>query len=63
MELKTQKTKLIPRTLNASSVHFNYYVSEVLILRSDSIKDLRVTLDSKVNFHCHVDFVSQAPLT
>jgi hypothetical protein len=61
MEFNIQKTKTIYFTRKNVSVHFNYYVSDVLILRTDSIKDLGVILDSKLNFHCHVDFVySQA---
>jgi hypothetical protein len=36
-------------------------ISDALILRSDCIRDLGVMLDSKLYFHCHVDFVySQA---
>jgi hypothetical protein len=31
--------------------------SKVLILRYDCIRDLVVMLDSKLYFHCHVDFV------
>jgi hypothetical protein len=36
-------------------------VKDALILRVECIKDLGVVLDSKLYFHCHVDFVySQA---
>jgi hypothetical protein len=38
-------------------MHFNCYVKDVLISRSDCIEDLGVMLDSKLYFHCHVDFV------
>jgi hypothetical protein len=42
-------------------VNFNYYVSNVLILRFDCTKDLGLMLDSKLCCHCHVNFVhSQA---
>jgi hypothetical protein len=39
-------------------MHFKYFVKEdVLNLLSDCIKDLGVVLDSKLYFHCYVDFV------
>jgi hypothetical protein len=60
MELNVQKTKIIYFTRKTNSVHL-IAVSDILILHSDSIEDLGVTLDSKLYFHCHVDFVySQA---
>jgi hypothetical protein len=61
MELDVQKTRITSFTRQTNSVHFNYYVSNVIILRSDCIKDLGVMLDSKLYFHRHVNFVySQA---
>jgi hypothetical protein len=57
MELNIQKTRIISFTRKTNSVHFNYYVSNAIILRSDSINDLGVMLDSKLYFHRHVDFV------
>jgi hypothetical protein len=61
MELNILKTNIISFTCKTDSLHFNYYVKDVFILRSDCIKDLGVMLDSKLYFHCHVDFVySQA---
>jgi hypothetical protein len=57
MELNIQKTRIISFTRKTNSVHFNYYVTNEIILCSDCIKDLGVTLDSKLYFHCHVDFV------
>jgi hypothetical protein len=61
MKRNIQKTKIISFTRKTNSVSFNYYVNGVLILRSDSIKDLGVRIDSKLYFHCHADFVySQA---
>jgi hypothetical protein len=61
MELNIQKSKLASFTHNSNCVHFNYYISNGLILRSGCIKDLDVMLNSKLYFHCHVDFVySQA---
>jgi hypothetical protein len=64
MELNTQKTKIILFTCKTNNVHFNYYVSNVLTLQSNSMKDLGIALNSKLYFHCHVDFVySQAVRT
>jgi hypothetical protein len=61
MELNIQKIKIIPFTRKTDSIHFNYYVKDVLILRSDCVNDLGVMLGSKLYIHCHVDFVySQA---
>jgi hypothetical protein len=61
MELNIQKTKIISLTRKTNSIHFKYFVKDVLNLRAEYIKDLGVILDSKLYFHCHVDFVySQA---
>jgi hypothetical protein len=61
MELNIQKSRIISFTRKTNSVHFNYYVSNAIILRSGSIKDLGVMLESKLYFRRHVDFVhSQA---
>jgi hypothetical protein len=38
-------------------VCFNYYVSDVSIMRSDCIRELGVMLDSKLYFNFHVYFV------
>jgi hypothetical protein len=57
MEIKIQKSKIISFTRKTNSIYFNYYVKDVLISRTDCIKDLGVTLESKLYFHCHVDFV------
>jgi hypothetical protein len=61
MELNIQKRRIVYFTRKTNSVHFNYYVSNEIILRSDYIKVLGVMLDSNLHFHRHVDFVhSQA---
>jgi hypothetical protein len=61
MEFNIQKTKIIFFTLKTNNIHFKYFVKDVLILRAECIKDLGVMLDSKLYFHCHIDFVySQA---
>jgi hypothetical protein len=61
MELNIQKMRIISFMRKTNSVHFNYYVSNEIILLPDCSKDLGVMLDSKLYFHRHVDFVySQA---
>jgi hypothetical protein len=40
-----------------NNIHFNYCVTDGLIMRSDCVKYLGVMLDSKLYLHCHVDFV------
>jgi hypothetical protein len=61
IKLNIHKTNIIYFTCKTNFVHFNYCVSTVLILRSDCIKDLGVTLDSNLYFHSHVNVVySQA---
>jgi hypothetical protein len=56
MELIIQKTRIIYFTRKFNSAHFNYCVSNAIILRSACIQDLGVMLDSKLYFHSHVDF-------
>jgi hypothetical protein len=59
MELDVHKTKVIYFTHKAKSIHFNYYASDVSVLHTDCIKDLK--LGSKLHFHCHMDYIhSQA---
>jgi hypothetical protein len=56
MEPSIQETKIISYTRKTNDVHFNYYVRDVLILRSVSTKYLGVMFDSKLYFHSNVDF-------
>jgi hypothetical protein len=64
MELNIQKTKIISFTRKTNSINFKYFVKDVLILPAECIKDLGVLVDSKLYFHCHIDFVySQAVRT
>jgi hypothetical protein len=61
VDLNIQKTKIISFTRKINSIHSKYVVKGVLILRAECIKDLGVMVNSKLYFHCHVDFVySQA---
>jgi hypothetical protein len=38
-----------------TNIHFNYYVGDLLIVRTDCVKDLGVMLDDKLHFRRHVD--------
>jgi hypothetical protein len=57
MELNIQINRIITYTRKTNNVNFNYYVSNVTILRSYCIKDIGVMLGSKLYFHFHVDIV------
>jgi hypothetical protein len=63
MDLNTQKTNNIYFILKTSSIHFtrNCYNGDVLILRTDFVKDLGVMLDSKLYFQ-HVNYISSQAL-
>jgi hypothetical protein len=53
---------MISFTRKTNIIHFNYFLGDLLIVRTDSVKDLEVKLDSKVHFHCAVGCLhSQAP--
>jgi hypothetical protein len=61
VEFNIQETKMISFTRKTNSIHLKYFVKDVLILRAECMKDLGVMVDSKLYFHCQVDFVySQA---
>jgi hypothetical protein len=52
-----RRLKLYVSHVKTNSIHFKYFVKDVLILRAECIKDLSVMLDRKLHFYCHVDFV------
>jgi hypothetical protein len=61
MKINIFKRNLIYFTSKTSSIHFNYFLGDLLILRTDSAKDLGAMLYSKGHFHRHVDYLhSQA---
>jgi hypothetical protein len=49
-----QSHLLLPRT---NLLDFDYKLCESPVTCSDSIKDLEVLIDSKLNFHHHVDYI------
>jgi hypothetical protein len=55
MKINTLKTDIISFTRKTRSVHFNYYVDNLLIVRTDYVKDLGVMMDSKLHFHRRID--------
>jgi hypothetical protein len=61
MVFNIQRTEFISFRRKSNSIHFNYDVSGITILRAGCIKDLGVMLHSKLHFHCRLDYVhSQA---
>jgi hypothetical protein len=57
MKINTLKINIISFTRKTNGIHFNYYVQNVLIVRTDCVKDLGVMLDSKLHFHRHIDYL------
>jgi hypothetical protein len=57
MKINTLKTNIISFTRITNSIHFNYYVDNLLIVRTDCVKDLGVMLDSKLHFHRHIVYL------
>jgi hypothetical protein len=55
MKINIFKTDMISFTRKSNSIHFNYFLCDLLIVRTDCVKDLGVLLDSKLNFHRRVD--------
>jgi hypothetical protein len=55
MKFNTLETNIIFFTRKTNSIFFNYYVDNLLIVRTDCIKDHGVMLDSKLHFHRHID--------
>jgi hypothetical protein len=44
--------------LKTNDIHFIYHIDEVLMLRTQYVKDLRVMLESKVYFHHHHNYTA-----
>jgi hypothetical protein len=47
-------------TRKTNSIHFDYYVGNVVITSTDCVKELRVWLDNKLYFHHHVNYIFSA---
>jgi hypothetical protein len=48
-------------TRKTNIIHFNFFLDDLLIVRTHVVRDLGVMLDSELNFHRHVDYLhSQA---
>jgi hypothetical protein len=56
MKINTLKKDIISFTRKTNSIHYNHFVGNLLIARTDCVKDLGVMLDSKLHFHRHVDY-------
>jgi hypothetical protein len=57
MKINMFKTNIISLTRKTQSVHFNYLFGDILIVRIDYVKDLRVMLDSKLHFYRNVTYI------
>jgi hypothetical protein len=50
------QTDTISFTRKTNSMHFNSFLGDLLIVRTDCAKDLRVLLERKLLFHRHVNY-------
>jgi hypothetical protein len=57
IKINVFKTNINCFTHKSNSIHFNYYVGDLLIIQTDCIKELEVMLDSKLHFHYHVVYL------
>ena len=57
MKLNSSKTALITFTSITNVFYYTYELWDPLITQTDTIKDLVVQLDSKLNFHAHVNYI------
>jgi hypothetical protein len=60
MKISTLKTNIISFTLITNGIH---YVDNLLIVRTDCVKDLGVMLGSKLHFHRYIDCLHVYSLT
>jgi hypothetical protein len=49
------KTNIISFTYKNNSIHFNYFLCDLLIVNTDCVKGLGVMLESKLHFHRRVE--------
>jgi hypothetical protein len=59
MKTNIFKTNIIYFARKANSTYFNYFVGD---LPTDYVKDIGVTLDNKLYFHRHVDYLHSRAL-
>jgi hypothetical protein len=62
MKINTLQTNTISFTCKTNGIHFDYYVGDLLIIRTEGVKDLGVMLDNKPHFHRHVDYLNSRSL-
>lgn len=53
--LNLQKCNCITFTRNVHSIHFNYFIERLQIVRINNIRDLAVIYDSKIIFNLHIE--------
>ncbi|KDR18918.1 hypothetical protein L798_06656 [Zootermopsis nevadensis] len=57
MKLNISKTTVIPFSRKTTTLIFDYKLFQSSITRTDTIKDLGIFFDSKLQFHNHVDHI------
>jgi hypothetical protein len=58
MKIYIFRKNIISCTHNTNSIHFNYFVMCLLIVRTDCVKDLWAVLDTKLYFHRPVNYLA-----
>jgi hypothetical protein len=62
MKTNIFKTNTVHFTRKTNSIHFNYFVGDLLTVRTDCLKDLVVMLASKLHYHRHVHYLHSQTL-
>jgi hypothetical protein len=57
MNLNISKTRVITFSRKTNTFLLKYKPRDSYITHTDCIKDLGVFIDSKLYFHCHVDYI------
>jgi hypothetical protein len=57
MKLNTQETYVISFTRKTNSIHFDFRLGNIVITRTDCVKDLGVWLDNKLYFYHHINYI------
>jgi hypothetical protein len=62
MKINIFKINTFSFTSKTNSTHVNYFLGDLLIVRTDSVKDFVVMLDSKLYFYRHVYYLHSRAL-
>jgi hypothetical protein len=55
MKINIIRTNIISFTGKTKNIQFNYYVGDILVVRTGCVKDIGVVLKSKLYFYLHSD--------